>query len=74
MYLLIAVVSFFVAGLTFFSGFGLGTLLMPLFTLFFPVHIAVAATAVVHLLNNIFKIVLVGRYAKKRIILLFYLH
>jgi uncharacterized membrane protein YfcA len=48
--------------LTFFSGFGLGTLLMPVFALFFPVETAVAATGVVHLSNNLFKIALVGKH------------
>jgi len=71
MYVFVALASFLVAGLTFFSGFGLGTLLMPMFALFFPVQVAVAATAVVHLANNIFKIVLVGKFASKRIVLLF---
>jgi len=71
MYLIVSVVSFLVAGLTFFSGFGLGTLLMPVFAVFFSVQIAVAATAIVHLANNIFKVVLIGRKADKRIVLLF---
>ncbi|MFC1537959.1 TSUP family transporter [Candidatus Latescibacterota bacterium] len=71
MYLIIALASFLVAGLTFFSGFGLGTLLLPLFTLFFPVPVAVATTAVVHLLNNISKVFLVGRYADRNIVLRF---
>src|SRR5262249_18547707 len=48
-YALVAGVALFVAGLTLFSGFGLGTLLMPAFALFLPVPVAVAATAVVHL-------------------------
>jgi uncharacterized membrane protein YfcA len=51
------------AGLTLFSGFGLGTLLMPAFALFFPVEVAVAATAVVHLANNLFKVGLIGKWA-----------
>ncbi|MFC1650188.1 TSUP family transporter [Candidatus Latescibacterota bacterium] len=71
MYLIIALSSFAVAGLTFFSGFGLGTLLLPLFALFFPVPVAVAVTAVVHLLNNISKVLLVGRYADKVIVMKF---
>lgn len=71
MYIIIAVVSFCVAGLTFFSGFGLGTLLMPVFAVFFTVQIAVAATAIVHLANNIFKVVLIGKRADKGIVLLF---
>jgi hypothetical protein len=62
-YLIVCLVAVSVAGLTLFSGFGLGTLLMPAFALFFPVHIAIAATAVVHLANNIFKVILVGRNA-----------
>ncbi len=49
--------------LSFFCGFGLGTLLLPAFLLFFPLEIAIAASAVVHMLNNIFKLVLVGKYA-----------
>jgi uncharacterized membrane protein YfcA len=44
--------------LTFYSGFGLGTLLTPVFVLFFPVETAIALTAIVHLLNNLFKAVL----------------
>jgi uncharacterized membrane protein YfcA len=51
------------SGLTLFSGFGLGTVLMPTFALFLPVPVAVAATAVIHLANNCFKLILVGRRA-----------
>jgi hypothetical protein len=39
-------VAFAVSGLTLFPGFGLGTLLMPAFALFFPIEVAVAATAI----------------------------
>jgi hypothetical protein len=70
-YVLICVVSLLVAGLTLFSGFGLGTLLMPAFALFFPVDVAVAATAVVHLANNLFKVGLVGRRADGSVVLRF---
>jgi len=49
--------------LTFFSGFGLGTVLLPVFALYFPVEIAIAATAVVHLVNNIAKLGLTFRHA-----------
>ena len=69
--IIISVVALFVAGLTFFSGFGLGTLLMPAFALFFPVEIAVAATALVHLANNIYKGILMGKYANLKVVLLF---
>jgi uncharacterized membrane protein YfcA len=54
-----------------YSGFGLGTLLMPVFALFCPVEVAVAATAVVHGANNIFKISLLGRQADKAIVMRF---
>jgi uncharacterized membrane protein YfcA len=70
-YLVISLVSLVVAALTFFSGFGLGTLLMPAFALFFPIEIAIAATAVVHLLNNVFKVYLVGKSADKKIVMQF---
>ncbi len=70
-YFAVAAASFLVAGLTFFSGFGLGTLLLPLFVLFFPVPVAIAATAVVHLANNMFKVALVGKNADFRTVLLF---
>jgi uncharacterized membrane protein YfcA len=70
-YLLVCTVSLVVAALTLFSGFGLGTLLMPAFAVFFPLEVAIAATAVVHLANNVFKIALVGRWAKGRVVLWF---
>ena len=61
--LAICLTAFLVSGLTLFSGFGLGTVLMPAFALFFPLPVAIAATAVVHLANNLFKLALVGRDA-----------
>lgn len=57
--------------LTFFSGFGLGTILMPVFALFFPVDLAIALTGVVHFLNNIFKLSLVGLKADKQVVIRF---
>jgi uncharacterized protein len=62
-YIIICFIALIGSALTFFSGFGLGTLLTPVFALFFPVEIAVAMTAVVHFLNNLFKLALVGRAA-----------
>ncbi len=62
-YLTICLVALIASGLTLFSGFGLGTVLMPAFALFFPLPVAIAATAVVHLANNLFKLALVGRNA-----------
>ncbi len=70
-YLIISLVAFLAAILTFFSGFGLGTILTPVFMIFFPVELAIALTGVVHFSNNIFKILLVGREANKSVVLRF---
>ena len=70
-YILILLVAFGAAMLTFFSGFGLGTILMPVFALFFPVEIAIALTAIVHLLNNLFKMALVWRSVNLKVVLWF---
>ncbi len=70
-YIVISTISFLVAILTLFSGFGVTTLLLPTFSLFFPIEIAIAATAVVHLINNIFKLFLIGRMANLSITLKF---
>ena len=59
------------SGLTFFSGFGLGTLLLPAFALFVPVDRAIALTAIVHFLNGLFKLALVGRRADRRVVIRF---
>ncbi len=69
--LIICIAAFFTAILTFFSGFGLGTILTPVFMIFFPVDLAIALTGVVHFFNNIFKLVLVGRHADKHVLLRF---
>lgn len=69
--IIICIASFFTAVLTFFSGFGLGTVLLPVFAIFFPVEIAVALTGVVHFSNNLFKSVLVGTHADKLILVKF---
>ena len=67
----IVAVAFLASCLTFLSGFGLGTLLLPAFALFFPIERAVALTAVVHFLNGVFKLVLVGRHADLGVLLRF---
>lgn len=69
--IIISLVAFFVAILTFFSGFGLGTILTPVFMIFFPVDLAIALTGVVHFFNNIFKLLLVGKNANKQVLFRF---
>lgn len=61
MLLIIAIAAFGASLLTLFSGFGLGTLLMPVVAVFFPIVTAVALTAFVHLLNNLFKLATLWR-------------
>jgi len=60
--LLLVLVSFGASWLTFFCGFGLGTLLTPVFFILFKdLPLAIAATTIVHFLNNVFKFFLMKR-------------
>lgn len=68
---LIPLIAFAASLLTFFSGFGLGTLLAPAFMLFFPVDLSIALTGIVHFCNNLFKLGLVGKLANKDVLLRF---
>lgn len=70
-YIIICSVALLGSALTLFSGFGLGTLLVPVFGLFFPIEIAISLTAIVHFLNNIFKLFLLGKYAVKNVLMRF---
>ena len=70
-YAIVLIAALTASGLTLFSGFGLGTLLMPVFVLFFPIDVAIAVTAVVHFLNNLFKLALLGKHADKDVVLKF---
>lgn len=68
-YILIPIVALLASVLTFFSGFGLGTILLPAFGLFFPIEMAIALTAIVHFLNNIFKLGLVFKNIDRKVVL-----
>ena len=70
-YVVICFVSLVGSGLTFFSGFGLGTILVPVFAIFFPLEIAISLTAIVHFLNNLFKLFLVGKNANRSVVIRF---
>ncbi len=70
-HIIIGIAAFGASGLTLFSGFGLGTLLMPVFAVFFPLELAISLTAIVHLANNLFKLLLLGRHADRRILFKF---
>ena len=57
--------------MTLFSGFGLGVILLPPFALFFPLPTAITLTAIVHFLNNLFKLTLLFNHADRNVILRF---
>lgn len=61
--LIVSLAALAASVLTLYSGFGLGTLLMPVMALFMPLPTAIAATALVHLVNNLFKGALLGARA-----------
>lgn len=67
----IAVAALFAALLSFFTGFGLGTLLLPVFALFMPVPEAIALTAVVHVANGFLKLGLTARHVVWRVVMVF---
>lgn len=69
--LIFCLAAFGASLLTFFSGFGLGTLLTPVFIFSFPVPVAITLTAMVHLANNVFKLILVGRKASIQVLINF---
>ncbi len=55
---LIAFAALCASALTLVSGFGLSTVLVPIFALAFPIELAISAVALVHLINSLFKVVL----------------
>jgi uncharacterized membrane protein YfcA len=59
--LLVILAPFFGALVTFFTGFGLNTILVPVFLIFWDVPIAVLMASIVHLANNILKVALTSR-------------
>lgn len=70
-FVIVGVAALLISGLTLYSGFGLGTLLMPVFALFFPVEVAVVATAIVHGANSVFKVGVVGKHADRSLVIRF---
>ncbi len=68
---IVSAVALFASILTFFSGFGLGTILTPVMAIFFPVEVAIALTGVVHFTNNIFKLYLVRTDVSRPVLIRF---
>jgi uncharacterized membrane protein YfcA len=65
------ITAFSASLLTFFSGFGLGTLLMPVMLIWFPAPLAIALTGAVHFVNSLFKLSLTRHDIDKNIFLRF---
>lgn len=60
--IILILVSFGASWLTFFCGFGLGTMLSPVFYMIFgDLELAIFATTIVHFLNNVFKFLLMKK-------------
>jgi uncharacterized membrane protein YfcA len=68
---ILALVALGASLLTFFTGFGLGTLLLPVFALFVPLAEAVALTAAVHLASGLVKFGLTSRHVAWRVVVAF---
>lgn len=68
---LLPLISLLISGLTFFTGFGLGSLLLPLFIWKFGAESAVPMVATVHLLNSCYKVFLTYKQANQEILLKF---
>ncbi len=68
---LLIFVCFAASLISFYSGFGLGTLLLPVFALWFPVNEAIIMTAIVHFINNLFKLMLIRKNIDPMILLRF---
>lgn len=60
-------VTLMVSILTLMTGFGIGTILTPTFTLFYDIKTAVFLVAVVHLANNLLKVGLFMKHLDKKI-------
>jgi len=67
----IGVAALLTSWLTLISGFGLGTLLLPVFAIFFDLELAIALTAIVHVLNNLFKFGLLWNWVDRTTVLWF---
>jgi len=67
-YILLVSLSLFTSIVTLFTGFGVGTIMMPVMALFFDVKVAILLAAIVHIFNNISRIVLYYRHLRWEIV------
>jgi len=69
--ILTALFSAWASGFTFLTGFGLGTILLPVFLLAMGPALAVAAVALVHLFHNLGKFYLLRSHVDRRVLVQF---
>ena len=67
-YIVLVSLSLFTSIVTLFTGFGVGTIMMPVMALFFDVKVAILLAAIVHIVNNLSRIVLYYRHLRWEII------
>ena len=67
-YIVLVSLSLFTSIVTLFTGFGVGTIMMPVLALFFDVKVAILLAAIVHIFNNLSRIVLYYRHLRWEII------
>lgn len=67
-YIVLVSLSLFTSIVTLFTGFGVGTIMMPVMALFFDVKVAILLAAIVHIFNNISRIVLYYRRLRWEIV------
>ena len=70
-YVVVPLAAMSASALTFLSGFGLGTLLMPVLAISFPVPIAIGRTAIIRFLDNFFEIAFLCRSVDVEVALAF---
>ena len=67
-YIVLVSLSLFTSIVTLFTGFGVGTIMMPLMALFFDVKVAILLAAIVHIFNNLSRIALYYRHLRWEIV------
>jgi uncharacterized membrane protein YfcA len=70
-FIVITLGAFLAAMLTLFSGFGVSMVLVPVAIIYFPIPLAIALAAVVHLASNVYKLVQLWRQVDWRMSLRF---
>lgn len=67
-YIVLVSLALFTSIVTLFTGFGVGTIMMPVMALFFDVKVAILLAAIVHIFNNLSRIVLYYRHLRWEIV------